>query len=134
MRKFHLEIVTPDGSVWDGDAEAILVRTSSGDVEIMANHADYFASLGIGRAKLTADGKATEASLAGGFISVISGEVKLVATTFEFAEDIDLERAKAAKEKAEQAMKSARDDKALLVAKAKLKRALNRISVKESVR
>ena len=134
MRKFHLEIVTPDGSVWDGDAEAILVRTSSGDVEIMANHADYFASLGIGRAKLTADGKAAEASLAGGFISVKEGEVKLVATTFEFAEDIDLERAKSAKERAEQAIKTARDDKALLVAKAKLARALNRISVKESIR
>ena len=129
MRKFHLEIVTPDGSVWDGDAEAILVRTSSGDVEIMANHADYFASLGIGRAKLTADGKASEASLAGGFISVVKGEVKLVATTFEFAEDIDLERAESARERAERAIKTAADDKALAVAKAKLARALCRINV-----
>ena len=129
MRKFHLEIVTPDGSVRDGDAEAILVRTSSGDVEIMANHADYFASLGIGRAKLTADGKASEASLAGGFISVVKGEVKLVATTFEFAEDIDLERAESARERAERAIKTAADDKALAVAKAKLARALCRINV-----
>ena len=129
MRKFHLEIVTPDGSVWDGDAEAILVRTSSGDVEIMANHADYFASLGIGRAKLTADGKASEASLAGGFISVVKGEVKLVATTFEFAENIDLERAESARERAERAIKTAADDKALAVAKAKLARALCRINV-----
>ena len=129
MRKFHLEIVTPDGSVWDGDAEAILVRTSSGDIEIMANHADYFASLGIGRAKLTADGKASEASLAGGFISVVKGEVKLVATTFEFAEDIDLERAESARERAERAIKTAADDKALAVAKAKLARALCRINV-----
>ncbi len=134
MRKFHLEIVTPDGSIWDGDAEAILVRTGSGDVEIMANHADYFASLGIGRAKLTADGKAKEASLAGGFISVRGGEVKLVATTLEFSDDIDLERAKAAKERAEQAIKLAADNKALALAKAKLARALNRISVKESIR
>ena len=129
MRKFHLEIVTPDGSVWDGDAEAILVRTNSGDVEIMANHADYIASLGIGRAKLTADGKASEASLAGGFISVVKGEVKLVATTFEFAEDIDLERAESARDRAERAIKTAADDKALAVAKAKLARALCRINV-----
>ena len=129
MRKFHLEIVTPDGSVWEGDAESILVRTSSGDVEIMANHSDYFASLGIGRAKLTADGKAREASMAGGFISVKGGEVKLVCTTFEFADEIDLERAEAARERAESLIKKADNEKALAVAKAKLARALSRINV-----
>lgn len=132
MRKFHLEIVTPDGSVWNGEAEAILVRTSSGDVEIMANHADYFASLGIGRAKLTLDGKSKEASMSGGFISVKNGEARLVSTTFEFAEDIDLRRAEAARERAEQAIKNAADDKALAVAKAKLRRALNRINIAKS--
>ena len=129
MRKFHLEIVTPDGSVWAGDAEAILVRTNSGDVEIMANHSDYFASLGIGRAKLTADGKAREASMSGGFISVKGGEVRLVCTTFEFADEIDLQRAEEARERAERLIKAAVDDKALSVAKAKLARALSRISV-----
>ena len=129
MRKFHLEIVTPEGAVWDGEAEAILVRTSVGDVEIMANHADYFASLGIGRAKLTADGKAKDASMAGGFISVKNGEVKLVCTTFEFADAIDLQRAEAAREKAELAIKKASDEKSLAVAKAKLSRALTRINV-----
>lgn len=132
MRKFHLEIVTPDGSVWNGEAEAILVRTSSGDVEIMANHADYFASLGIGRAKLTLDGKSKEASMSGGFISVKNGEARLLSTTFEFAEDIDLRRAEAARERAEQAIKNAADDKALAVAKAKLRRALNRINIAKS--
>ena len=132
MRKFHLEIVTPDGSVWNGEAEAILVRTSSGDVEIMANHADYFASLGIGRAKLTLDGQSKEASMSGGFISVKNGEARLVSTTFEFAEDIDLRRAEAARERAEQAIKNAADDKALAVAKAKLRRALNRINIAKS--
>ena len=129
MRKFHLEIVTPDGSVWDGEAEAILVRASSGDVEIMAGHSDYFASLGIGRAKLTADGKAREASMAGGFISVKGGEVKLVCTTFEFADEIELARAEEARERAERLITAAADDKALSVAKAKLTRALTRITV-----
>ena len=129
MRQFHLEIVTPDGLVFSGDAESVLVRTDSGDVEIMGGHADYFATLGIGRAKLTADGKSRDASAAGGFISVKNGEVRLVCTTFEFADKIDLARAEAAKEKAENAIKAASDDKALALAKAKLARALNRINV-----
>ena len=131
MREFHLQIVTPDGLIFDGDAEAILVRTDNGDVEIMGGHTNYFATLGIGRAKLTANGKARNASCAGGFISVKDGEVKLVSVTFEFSENIDIERAKKAKAKAEEAIKSANDDRALLTLKAKLARAVNRINVAE---
>jgi len=131
MREFHLQIVTPDGLVFDGDAEAILVRTDDGDIEIMRGHADYFATLGIGRAKLTVGGKSRDASSAGGFVSVKSGEVKLVCTTFEFADQIDIERARAAKARAEDAIKAVRDDKELTILKAKLARAINRISVAE---
>ena len=129
MREFHLQIVTPDGIVFDGDAEGILVRADEGDVEIMHGHTDYFATLATGRAKLTAGGSVRNASSSGGFISVKSGEVKLVATTFEFADEIDLKRAESAKTRAEEAIRREKDDKLLLVAKAKLARAINRINV-----
>lgn len=129
MREFKLQIVTPDGLVFDGMAESIMVRAASGDIEVMAGHEDFLASLGIGRAKLTAGGVTREAAASGGFISVLSGEVKLTLTTFEFAEDIDANRAKAAKERAEEQIKIASDDKALAMAKARLARALNRLSV-----
>ena len=131
MRQFHLKIATPDGLVFDGAAEGILVRTDSGDVEILAGHEDYFATVGTGRAKLTVDGVSKDAASSGGFISVMGGEVKLVCTTFEFAENIDLQRAKAAKARAEEAIKSTTDDKALMLQKAKLARAISRISVAE---
>ena len=129
MREFKLQIVTPDGLVYDGMAEAILVRTSAGDVEIMAGHEDYFASLGVGRAKLTVGGVSREGAASGGFISVLGGEVKLTLTTFEFAEHIDAERAMAAKERAEEEIRRAADDKTLKLAKARLARAINRINV-----
>ncbi len=129
MNEFHLQIVTPDRMVFDGNAESILVRTEQGDVEIMRGHADYFASLGIGRAKLVANGVSKEASAAGGFISVKGGEVKLVSTTFEFADEIDLNRAKEAKLRAEEALSHETDDKAIRIAKAKLARAINRINI-----
>lgn len=129
MREFHLQIVTPDGIVFDGDAEGILVRTEEGDVEIMRAHTDYFATLATGRAKLTAGGEARNASASGGFISVKDGDVQLVTTTFEFADEIDIKRAEIAKERAEATIRTANDDKALAVAKAKLARATNRINV-----
>ena len=131
MREFHLKIATPDGLIFDGNAEGILVRADSGDVEIMAGHEDYFATLGTGRAKLTASGEARVAASSGGFISMIGGECNMVATTFEFADSIDLERAKAAKESAEEAIKKATTNKELIIAKAKLMRAISRISIAE---
>ena len=131
MREFHLQIVTPDGEIFSGMALAVRVRCEGGDIEIMAGHADLFASLGIGEARLKIGERDRFASAAGGFISVRGGEVKIIATTFEFAEDIDIGRAKAAKEKAEERLRLAKDERAHKLAMAKLARALNRISVKE---
>ncbi len=131
MNEFHLTIVTPDGTKFDGNATSLLVKTESGDVEILAKHADYFASLGIGRARIDVNGEKRIASSAGGFLSVKQNEVMLVATTFEFADEIDLQRAVLAKEKAEEAIARSNDDKAIMLAKAKLARAVNRINVSE---
>ena len=65
-------------------------------------------------------------------LSVTGKEVKLVPVTFEFKEDIDLERAKLARENAENGIKKAKSDAELKCAKAKLMRALSRISVASS--
>ena len=129
MRTFHLEIVTPDGCVFDGEAESLLVRTDGGDVEILAGHADYLAALSVGRARIRSTDGDRIAAISGGFLSVDRSSVKLVATTFEFADEIDLNRAKAAKEKAEEAIRRAKNDREIVIAKAKLQRAISRISV-----
>ena len=129
MRAFHIEIVTPDGMEYDGQVESLLVRTDDGDVEILAGHADYLASLGTGRARLRIDGKDRYASVNGGFLSVKGDKVRLCAITFEFADQIDLKRAEAAKERAEAAISAAKDERDERIAKAKLARAASRINV-----
>ena len=129
MNTFHLEIVTPDGLEYNGEAESLLIRTDDGDIEILANHADLISTVAIGRARIIADGKTLYASAAGGFVSVAKNAVRLVATTFEFADDIDLERAKLAKKRAEEALPAKKTDADVRIAKAKLARALNRINV-----
>ena len=129
MRQFHLQIATPDGLVFDGQAIGLLVRTDGGDIEILAGHEDYFATLGTGRAKLTTEEGSKEAAASGGFLSVRGGEVMAVFTTFEFSDAISMERAKKAKEKAEEILRNHTDKKELSVAEAKLKRAINRINI-----
>ena len=131
MRSFQVEIVTPDGLAYSGEAESLLLRTTEGDVEILAGHADYMAALGIGRVRMIVGGEKRLASAQGGFISVHGGAVQMVATTFEFKDDIDLERARRAKEAAEAALREAKSKSDIALAEAKLKRALNRISVAE---
>ena len=129
MRAFKLDIVSPDGPVFSGEAERLLVRTTDGDVEILAGHTDLFATLSAGRIKITADGEAKYGSASGGFLTVKGGDVTLATITFEFAEDIDAARAERAKERAVAAIKAAKDDRELDRAKARLSRALSRISV-----
>jgi len=131
MKNFNLKVATPDGLCFDSEIESLLVHTDDGDVEFLAGHIDYMASLGTGRARIRKDGKDRFASVSGGFVTVRGGEVNLVAITFEFREDIDLERAKAAKEEASMAISNAKDEATLMLAKAKLQRALSRINVAE---
>ena len=130
MTPFQLKIVTPDGLIYDGTAEELIVRTTGGDVGILARHMNYVAPLGMGRAVVIADGMRRNAACIGGMVSVVNGEVTLVPTTFEWSDQIDLERAERAYQKAEKILNdqnaSATD---LRLAEAKLHRALVRKSV-----
>lgn len=133
MATFHLTIVTPDGSFYDGEAEKLCLRSTTGELGILANHIDMVTALGMGEARITLNGETRKAACIGGMLAVHGGEVKVVATTFEWAEDIDVARAKAAEERAravlEDKSKTAAD---LKVAEARLKRALVRRSVGKS--
>ena len=102
MSTFDLKVITLDGVMFDGEAESVIARTSVGDVCILARHSNYVGTIEIGKVKIkTADGT-KEAACAGGFLSFTDNKARLVATTFEFAEDIDRLRAEKAKEKAEE--------------------------------
>ena len=132
MAVYHLQIVTPDRMVFDGRAERLIVRTVGGDVCILARHIDYAAPLGIGVARVTDDKGVTRvAACSGGMLSVARGEVRLIATTFEWADEIDAARAAHAQQEAEKKLSAMRkDDVDYALAEAKLKRALIRQQAK----
>ena len=132
MSTFHLKISTPDGLKCDGEVQRLRVRMIDGDVSLLAHHTAYVSAVGAGEAALiTADGQTRCAACIGGMLSMIQNQASLIATTFEWAEDIDLERAKRAKEAAEARIAQAKDNnKELMLASAKLQRALVRINVK----
>ena len=130
MSTFPLKIVTPDGLIYDGSAERLIVRSTTGDLAIMARHINFVTPLGMGRATVIADGQRREAACIGGMLSVVDGAVTLVPTTFEWSDKIDLERADAAYQRANAILKNPQaSENDLKLAEAKLRRALVRKSV-----
>ena len=92
MNTFSLTIVTPDGVQFDGQAESLTVRTTTGDMGILAGHTNCVAPLGMGMATVMVDGQKRYGACIGGMVSVIDGNVTLVPTTFEWADQIDKKR------------------------------------------
>ena len=126
MTEFPLKIVTPDGLCFDGPAEELIVRSTTGDVAILAKHVNYVTSLGMGQAVIVSKGQRRTAACIGGMLSVVDGHVTLLPSTFEWSDQIDVERADAVLHD-----KNASETD-LKLAEARLRRALIRKSVASS--
>lgn len=133
MRTFPLRIGTPDGLLFEGEVERVVCRSITGDMAILAGHCNFCTALGMGEAAVVLeDGTRRTAACIGGMISVMNGVCRLMATTWEWQENIDQDRASAAKKRAEEMLaKGGLTDKEYKIAEAKLHRALVRLSVKE---
>lgn len=128
MSEYRLKIVTPDRLVFDSIAERLVARTTTGDVCILARHTEYITPLAIGVVKVKAEGEWRIASCSGGTLVVTGGEATIITDAFEWSDEIDVERAQAAKEKAEERMKNNSTEFEFKLAELKLKRAINRIN------
>ena len=127
---FSLKIVTPDGLIFDGQAEKLIVRTTTGDVCLLARHINAVFPLGMGQAMVESEGQRRTAACIGGLLSVVDGEVTLVPTTFEWSDQIDADRADKSLQRAEGVLnKKDATDAEIQLAEARLKRALIRKSV-----
>mgnify|MGYP002520470344 CR=1 FL=1 len=134
MNSFRLKIVTPDGLVYDGQAEKLIVRTTTGDLGILAGHINCVAPLGMGQAVVVVDGQRKIAACIGGMVSVVNGVATLVPTTFEWAENIDVQRAENAADRAKSVLGNKdSSDAEIRMAQARLKRALVRSGVAKSL-
>lgn len=133
MKTFPLRIGTPDGLFFEGDVERVVCRGITGDLAILAGHCNFCTALGMGEAHvILEDGSKKEAACIGGMLSVMNGTCRVLATTWEWKEDIDRERAETAKKKAENLLaKGGLTDREYKIAEAKLQRALVRLGVKQ---
>ncbi|NLO96712.1 MAG: F0F1 ATP synthase subunit epsilon [Peptococcaceae bacterium] len=125
--KFRLKVVAPDGLVLDKDVEFVLVRSEDGDLGILARHTPLLASLEIGVVRYRENGKEHKIAVSGGFLEVADNKVTILANTAETAEQIDVPRAQAAKERAEKRLQERKPGTDIQRAEIALKKALARL-------
>ena len=90
MSTFPLRIGTPDGLLYEGEVSRLVCRTISGDLAILPRHCNYCTALGMGEAHIVLeDGSRKTAACIGGMLSVMNGTCRVLATTWEWKEDID---------------------------------------------
>ena len=128
---FSLSVVTPEKVFFDGETSQIIVRTTEGDIGILANHTSLVADLPSGPLKVRQeDGGWRTAAISTGLLKVGGNKVSILANAVEWADEIDVEWAKRSEEDARRRLKEMQHDKLEMDrAELKLQRALNRISV-----
>lgn len=130
MSAIHLEIVTPTRPELKQEAEFIVAPTTAGEVGVLPGHAPLMARLATGVLRYTAGGITTRLAVSKGYLEVMPDRVVVLAEAAELPEDIDAERALAAKRRAEERLHSSlRDQVDFVRARASLRRAVNRLHV-----
>lgn len=126
----YVEIVTPEKSVFRGDAESIRAPGVEGSFEVLHNHAPMIAAFDIGMMSITPPaGERIVYATSGGFLEVLNNSVTVLAETAEPATEIDVERARTAEARALERMQAAETDVERQAAQRALERARNRARV-----
>lgn len=127
-----LNIVTPDGTGWEGDVDRVIVRGVEGDLAMMKSTAPIVTPLAIGHLRvINEDGSRWVAAVTDGYVSMKDDVCTVATDAFEWASDIDVERARAAKERAEARLNEASRNEEIDYERAKvaLERAINRLNL-----
>lgn len=127
MATFNLNVVAPNGQILDKEVDFVVLPSDEGELGILANHAPLIAGLQPGVMRYTEDGKVNKISVCGGFVEVVNNKVSVLASTAEKAEAIDVDRAMAAKERAQKRLQDKSPDVDLSRAEMALKRAVARL-------
>ena len=125
--KLHLEIISPDRVFLDEEVDTAVVRTVSGDMGLMNNHIPMVAPMGIGRIRIIQDGKERDAACANGIVKIRGDHAMVITDAVEWIEEIDIERARKARERAEERLNAQTNEVDMDRASIALQKALNRI-------
>jgi len=134
MAQIHLEVVTPNGAVVSEDVDIVTAPGVSGEFGVLANHAPFLSTIRTGTLSFKKERITKYLMVTGGFTEVSNNEVTFLVESAEYGQDIDVERALRAKERAEKRLLQAQQASERINrirAESALQRALARIHAAE---
>ena len=133
-KTLQLDVVTPEQTVVSEEVDIVMAPGYFGEFGALRNHIPFLAQLQPGEVKYRKGGQLEVMVVGGGYAEVLPTQVTILATTAERVQDIDLERARAAMERAELRLKERQDELDFLRAEAALQRAIARIRAAEKAK
>ena len=128
---FHIQVVSPDRVFYEDDIEMLEVRTTEGEIGVLAGHIPITSIIEPGMVRFIKNGETKEAALHDGFIEILPDKVLILAESCEWPEEIDMNRAKEARIRAERRLKGSEGEINVARAEVALKRALLRLELGE---
>jgi F-type H+-transporting ATPase subunit epsilon len=129
--KILLEVVTPEKKVLSEQVDIVVAPGEEGEFGVLPNHIPFLTKLKVGELRFKVGGTTRHAAIMGGYAEVLPDRVTVLATAAEEATDIDVIRARAARERAERRLAEAKDRLEFVRAQAALQRAIARLKVAE---
>lgn len=107
---YHLSVITPEKSLFDEDVTSIIVPTTKGEMGVLTGHHPVIAQLGLGAIQITlADQSENVIFIGSGYLEVNNNKATILADQAENVEEIAVEQAKEAREKAEKMLETVED-------------------------
>jgi F-type H+-transporting ATPase subunit epsilon len=126
---FYLEITTPEKTFISGNVEQIIVHTPGGEIGVLKGHMPLVVPVSIGAIRIKQDGKWKYAVLSEGFMDISQQQTFVLVDTAEWPDEIDINRAKAAEERARERLQLKLSRLEYIQSQAALQRALSRLEL-----
>lgn len=130
---FKLELVTPLSKVLSKDVEFVMIRTTEGDMGILANHAPFVAGLATGEMKIKENGKENFYYVSGGFIEISNNVVTILADEAMDVKDIDIEAARREAQIAKEKLEKSAENMDIATVQRALTQALTKVKIAEKL-
>ncbi len=130
---FYLEIVTPERKFFSGDVEMLILETSDGEIGVLKNHTPMVVSVAIGPMRIKQNGEWIQAILTEGFMQIKQDKTIILTDTAEWPDEVDINRAKAAKQRAEERLQSQISQVEYIRSQAALARAVERLKITKNM-
>jgi F-type H+-transporting ATPase subunit epsilon len=131
---FNLEIVTPEKNFYSGEVEMLIIKTPEGEMGVLKGHTPMVVSVAVGPIKIKKDGEWLEAAITEGFMEVTLEKTVILADTAEWPNEVDVNRANAARLRAEERLQRQNSKVEYIRSQAALTRALARLKVTKEIK